>query len=106
MELGHMSRVKSQLYRTMCATLVYDLRENQHCGIGGLDLFMEDLKRGRKPSSFCRAARNPPPRAVLCNLHKSASFFFKTLLHLPIDIIPLLWYNISVIKERGNTYYD
>jgi len=31
--------------------------------------------------------------AICTNSHL---FFFKTLLHLPIDKIPLLWYNIGV----------
>ena len=41
--------------------------------------------------------------AICTNFH---TFCAKTLLLLPIDKIPLLWYNIDTVKERNNTYYD
>ena len=67
---------------------------------------MEILEKGANaPFSFGRLAipRREPFYAKYTN---SQLFFAKTLLHLPIDILPLLWDNISVIKREENTYYD
>ena len=60
----------------MYVILAYDLKENLRCGIGGLDLFMEDLKRGRIIAlSFHSPRRKPPARRVFMQFAQIRIFF-------------------------------
>ena len=47
--------------------------------------------------------RHKPFYAIVVMLHNLRA---KSLLHLTVDILPLLWYNITVIKRKEFTYYD
>lgn len=63
----------------------------------------KELQRGRELSALflLAAPQTTGPACFYAICTNQHLFFSKTLSHLPIDIIPLLWYNISVIKERG-----
>ena len=64
-------------------------------------------KEGAKWAPFSsrrfEVGRLEPFDVMLVMLHNLRA---ESLLHLTIDILPHLWYNIGTVKERSNTYYD